>query len=74
MPGQRLNPQPFDLLPEELRIERALALYARGGMTFGAAAEQAGVTQSERARHVYAAGLDPPLTDATLLKAFNCEN
>ena len=31
----------------ELKIERALDRYARGGISFGAAAHQAGVSQSE---------------------------
>jgi predicted HTH domain antitoxin len=50
----------------ELRIERALALYARSGMTFGAAAEQAGVSQGELARQAYARGLEPPFSSETL--------
>lgn len=50
----------------ELRIERALALYARGGMTFGAAADQAGISQSELARRAYARGLEPPFSSETL--------
>jgi predicted HTH domain antitoxin len=50
----------------ELRIERALALYARGGMTFGAAAERAGVSQPDLARHAYARGLEPPCSAETL--------
>jgi len=50
----------------ELRIERVLALYARGGVTLGAAAEQAGVSQSELARHAYAHGLEPPFSSETL--------
>jgi len=50
----------------ELRIERALDLYARGGMTFGAAAEQSGIAQAELARHAYARGLEPPFSTETL--------
>ncbi|MFQ6058778.1 MAG: hypothetical protein ACE5MB_07880, partial [Anaerolineae bacterium] len=37
----------------ELKIERALERYARGGMSVGAAAHQAGVSQSELACHAY---------------------
>jgi predicted HTH domain antitoxin len=50
----------------ELRIERALELYARGGISFGAAAHQAGVSQSELARHAYARGMEPPFSAETL--------
>jgi predicted HTH domain antitoxin len=46
----------------ELRIERALELYARGGCSFGAAAEHAGVSQSDLARHAYARGMEPPFS------------
>lgn len=52
----------------ELKIERALDLYARGGYTFGAAAEYAGVHQSELARHAYARGLEPSCSPETLLE------
>jgi len=50
----------------ELKIERALELYAHGGYTFGAAAEHAGVSQSDLARHAYARGLEPPFSAETL--------
>ena len=46
----------------ELKIERALELYTRGGFTFGAAADHAGVSQSDLARHAYARGLEPPFS------------
>ncbi|HKX31231.1 MAG TPA: hypothetical protein VJ302_26310 [Blastocatellia bacterium] len=49
-----------------LRVERALAEYARGGISFGAAAHQAGISQSELARHAYSLGMDPPFSLATL--------
>lgn len=49
----------------ELKIERALDLYSRGGYTFGAAAEHAGVSQSELSRHAYARGLEPPFSAET---------
>jgi len=52
----------------ESKIERALERYARGGISFGAAAHRAGVSQSELARHAYARGIEPPFTDATLLE------
>jgi hypothetical protein len=44
----------------EVRIERALERYARGGMSFGAAAHEAGVSQSVLARQAYARGMEPP--------------
>ena len=44
----------------------ALDQYARGGISFGAAAEQAGVSQSELARHAYARGMEPPFSAETL--------
>ena len=50
----------------EMKIDRALSLYGRGGMSFGAAAERAGVPQSELARHAYARGLEPPFSPETL--------
>lgn len=50
----------------ELKIERALDRYARGGISFGAAAYQAGVSQSELARHAYARGIEPPFSNETL--------
>ena len=50
----------------ELKIERALKRYARGGMSFGAAAQQAGLSQSELARQAYARGMEPPFSAETL--------
>ena len=50
----------------ELKIERALDRYARGGISFGAAAYQAGLSQSELARHAYARGMEPPFSAETL--------
>ena len=49
-----------------LKIERALDQYAQGGTSFGAAAEQASVSQSELARHAYARGMEPPFSAETL--------
>ncbi|MFN2131424.1 MAG: hypothetical protein ACK2VD_12920 [Anaerolineae bacterium] len=49
-----------------LKIERALERYARGGMSFAAAAQEAGVSQSELARHAYAQGMEPPSSAETL--------
>ena len=48
------------------KIDRALSLYRRGGMSFGAAAERAGIPQAELARHAYARGLEPPFSPETL--------
>lgn len=50
----------------ELKIERALDRYARGGASFGAAAQQAGVSQSELARQAYARGMELPFSSETL--------
>ncbi len=50
----------------ELKIERALERYARGAISFGAAAHQAGVSQSELARYAYARGMEPPFSAETL--------
>lgn len=50
----------------ELKMEQALAQYSRGNLSFGAAAQQAGVSQSELARYAYAQGLEPPFSPETL--------
>lgn len=50
----------------EVKIDRALELYGRGGMSFGAAAERAGVPISDLARAAYARGLQPPSSSETL--------
>jgi len=55
----------------ELKIERALEQYARGGMSFGAAAHQAGISQSELARHAFACGMEPPSSAETLAEELN---
>ena len=52
----------------EFKIEQALDRYVRGGISFGAAAAQAGVSQSELARHAYARGMEPPYTAETLVE------
>jgi len=49
-----------------LKIERALDQYSRGGISFGAAAQKADLSQTELARHAYARGLEPPYSDETL--------
>jgi hypothetical protein len=51
---------------KSMKIDRALEQYARGGVSFGAAAYQAGLSQSELARHAYARGMEPPFRDDTL--------
>jgi predicted HTH domain antitoxin len=43
-----------------------LNLYRRGGISFGATAERAGISQSELARHAYARGLEPPVSSEML--------
>jgi len=51
---------------QAVKIEHALQQYARGDISFGAAAHQAGVSLSELARHAYARGMDPPFSVETL--------
>ncbi len=48
------------------RIEKALKRYAAGETSLGAAAEQAGVSQSELSRQAYARGMEPPFSTETL--------
>ena len=50
----------------EFKIDQALARYARGGISFGAAARQASVSRSELARHAYSRGMEPPYSPATV--------
>ena len=50
----------------EFKIEQALDRYKRGGISFGAAAHQAGVSRSELARHAHARGMAPPFSAETL--------
>jgi predicted HTH domain antitoxin len=71
--AQELDSTGRDLLVEilerglrEIKIERALDRYAQGGMSFGAAARQAGVSQSELARQAYARGMEPPYSTESL--------
>ena len=52
-----------------LRIERALERYAKGGISLGAAAHQAGVSHSELARQAYARGMEPPFGADTVREA-----
>jgi predicted HTH domain antitoxin len=50
----------------EFKIDQALDRYVRGGISFGAAARQAGVSRSDLARIAYARGMEPPFSDETL--------
>ncbi len=50
----------------ELKTDRTLKRYARGGISFGAAAHQAEVLQSELARYAYARGMEPSFSPQTL--------
>jgi len=52
----------------EMRIDRVLERYARGEMSFGAAAHEVGVAQSELARQAYARGMEPPFSPETLVE------
>ena len=49
-----------------MKVERALERYARGGMSFGAAALRAGVSQADLSRFAYARGMEPPFSAETL--------
>ncbi|MDH3600239.1 MAG: hypothetical protein OEU26_11435 [Candidatus Tectomicrobia bacterium] len=51
---------------QAVKIDRVLEQYARGGMSFSAAAQQVGMSPSELARHAYARGMEPPFSDDTL--------
>ena len=53
----------------EVKVERAPERYARGGMSFGAAAQQVGVSQTEFSRFAYAQGMEPPFSAETLAEA-----
>jgi predicted HTH domain antitoxin len=55
----------------EFKIDQALDRYARGGISFGAAARRAGVSRSELARHAHARGMEPPFSDETLTEELN---
>ncbi len=48
------------------RIEKALERYAAREISFGAAAEQAGISQGELACQAYASGMVPPFSVETL--------
>ena len=50
----------------EFKIEQALDRYASGGISFGAATHQAGMSRSELARHAHARGMEPPFSAETL--------
>jgi hypothetical protein len=47
----------------DLQIERALDQYSAGGISFAAAAEAAGVSQSALARAAYVRGMEPPFDE-----------
>jgi len=50
----------------DLRVEQALERYRMGKMTFAAAAEIAGLSQSELAVQAYARGMEPPFSETAL--------
>jgi hypothetical protein len=49
-----------------MKIDQALDQYSRGGLSFGAAAERAGISRSDLARHAYARGMEPPFSSDSL--------
>lgn len=51
----------------DLRIEQALSRYREGNVSFGAAAELAGISRSELAAQAYARGMQPPFNEDSLL-------
>jgi len=51
---------------KEFKMERALEQYNRGGMSFGAAAQKAKVSQSDLASYAYSKGIEPPFSLTTL--------
>ena len=55
----------------ELKVDRALEQYRQGRMSFGATAQQAGVTESELSRYAYARGMEPPFSQQTLAEELN---
>ncbi len=56
---------------QTVKIERALAQYSQGDISFGAAAHRAGISQSDLARHAYARGMEPPFSLETLNEELN---
>lgn len=64
--GQDFIAEVFELGLRTRKIDQALAEYARGHMTLGAAAQLAGISESELARHAYAHGLEPRFSSDTL--------
>jgi predicted HTH domain antitoxin len=50
----------------EFKIEQALDRYARGGISFGAAALQAGVSRSDLARYAHSRGMEPRFSAETV--------
>jgi len=51
-------------------LAEVLERYAQGGVSLSAAARQAGVSQSELARHAYARGSSTPGTSGTTRRSF----
>ncbi len=64
--GQEFIAEMIELGLHTRRIEQALAQYAQGHMTLGAAAHLAGISASEIARYAYARGLEPRFSADTL--------
>jgi predicted HTH domain antitoxin len=51
-----------------LRIDQALENYRQGNYSFGAAAELAGISQSDLAQEAYARGMEPPFDERILVE------
>ncbi len=64
--GQDFIAEVFELGLRTRKIDQALVEYARGQMTLGSAAQRAGISESELARHAYARGLEPRFSADTL--------
>lgn len=50
---------------QQLKIQEALLLYSRGIVSFGRAAEVAGISEKEMIRQARAAGVQPHWSEAT---------
>lgn len=56
-----------------LRIKRALNKYCDGKISFGRAAELAGVSEDELARQAFSLGIEPSISEKTLKEELGIE-
>lgn len=64
--GEGLLIDLFERGLRECKVEQAPDRYGRAGISFGAAARQAGMSRSAVARHAYTRGKEPPFSADTL--------